>query len=42
VCVRKGEEVVGHWRKLHKVELHDFRCSPNIIGKEAQGNETRS
>jgi len=39
----KREEIAGDWRKLHKVELHDFRCSPNtcITGKEAQGTEIR-
>jgi hypothetical protein len=25
------EEVVGGWRKLHNVELHNLYASPNII-----------
>jgi hypothetical protein len=27
----KGEEVIGKWRRLHKVELYDLYFSPNII-----------
>jgi hypothetical protein len=24
-------EVIGGWRKLHNVELHNLYCSPSII-----------
>jgi hypothetical protein len=27
----KRDEVTGEWRKLHKKELNDLYCSPNII-----------
>jgi hypothetical protein len=27
----KRDEVTGQWRKLHKEELHDLHCLPNII-----------
>jgi hypothetical protein len=27
----KRDEVTGVWRKLHKEELNDLYCSPNII-----------
>jgi hypothetical protein len=27
---RKGDEVIGCWRKLHNEELHNFYSSPNI------------
>jgi len=26
----KGDEVTGKWRKLHKEELNDLYCSPNV------------
>jgi len=26
-----GDEVTGKWRKLHKEELNDLYCSPNIF-----------
>jgi hypothetical protein len=29
---RKGEEVVGGWRRLHNEELHNLYVSLNIIG----------
>jgi hypothetical protein len=28
---RKGDEVVGWWRKLHNEEIHNLYCSPSII-----------
>jgi len=27
----KRDEVTGDWRKLHKEELNDLYCSPNIV-----------
>jgi len=27
----KSDEVTGQWRKLHKEELNDLYCSPNIV-----------
>jgi hypothetical protein len=27
----KGTEVIGGWRKLRNVELHNLYCSPSII-----------
>jgi hypothetical protein len=27
----KRDEVTGEWRKLHKEELNDMYCSPNIV-----------
>jgi hypothetical protein len=27
----KRDEVTGEWRRLHKEELYDIYCSPNII-----------
>jgi hypothetical protein len=29
--LRKRDEVTGDWRKLHKEELNDLYCSPNIV-----------
>ena len=31
VFVPKKDEVTGKWRKLHKEELNDLYCSPNIV-----------
>jgi hypothetical protein len=42
LCGPKREEIAGDWRKLRTVELHEFHCSPNIIGKDAEGKEIRS
>jgi hypothetical protein len=28
----KREELVGDWRRLHNVELHDLYASPNMVG----------
>ena len=28
---RKGDEVIGDWRKLHNKELNDLYSLPNII-----------
>ena len=27
----KSDEVTGKWRQLHKEELNDLYCSPNIV-----------
>ena len=27
----KRDVVTGEWRKLHKEELYDLECSPNIV-----------
>ena len=27
----KRDEVIGKWRKLHKEEMNDLYCSPNIV-----------
>jgi hypothetical protein len=27
----KRDEVTGEWRKLHKQDLNDLYCSPNIV-----------
>jgi hypothetical protein len=27
----KRDEMIGDWRKLHNVELHNLYCSPSII-----------
>jgi hypothetical protein len=27
----KRDEVTGEWRKLHKDELNELYCSPNIV-----------
>jgi hypothetical protein len=35
LCGPKREEIAGDWRKLHKVELHDFHFSPNTTVKAA-------
>jgi hypothetical protein len=29
----KRDEIAGKWRRLHKEELYDICCSPNIIRK---------
>ena len=31
IFVPKRDEVTGEWRKLHKKELNDLYCSPNIV-----------
>jgi hypothetical protein len=28
----RRDDVTGDWRKLHNEELHNFYCSPSIIG----------
>ena len=28
----RRDEVKGKWRRLHKEELSDLYCSPNIVG----------
>jgi hypothetical protein len=30
-CVDQSEKETGDWRRLHKEELHDLCCSPDII-----------
>jgi hypothetical protein len=27
----KGDEMIGHWRKLHNEELHNLYSSPSIV-----------
>jgi len=27
----RRDEVTGEWKKLHKEELNDLYCSPNIV-----------
>jgi hypothetical protein len=29
--VRKRDEVVGGWRKLHNKELHNLHSSPDVV-----------
>jgi hypothetical protein len=36
VLRRISGEVTGEWRKLHKEELHDLHCSPNIWVMESR------
>jgi hypothetical protein len=31
IFVPKGDEIIGGWRKLHNVEIHNLYSSPNII-----------
>jgi len=31
------DKVVGGWRRLHNVQLHNLYASPNIIGVIKQG-----
>jgi hypothetical protein len=31
ICGPKRDEVTGEWRKLHKEELNDLYCSPDIV-----------
>jgi hypothetical protein len=31
VCGAKGEQVTGHWRKLHTEKLHSLYCAPVTV-----------
>jgi hypothetical protein len=31
ICGPRRDEIKGQYRKLHKVELNDLYCSPNIL-----------